>query len=93
MYEESLTLKSFDIHDTTFPHVPYKLLPTTKNILGARRFFSLFLCFFHFHRTLFRGLAGVLRGLAGVLRGLAGVLRESRKFFQTLFLYIHLFVY
>ena len=65
--------------------MPYKFLPPSNNILGARRF-SLFVSLFHFHRTLFRGLAGVLRGLAG---GLC----ESRKFFQTLFLYIHLFVY
>ena len=60
------------------PHAPYKLLSPSKNILGARRFFSLFVTFFHFHRTLFRGLAGVLRGLAGALR-------ESRKFFKLSF--------
>ena len=31
---------------TSFPHAPYKLLPPSKNILGARRFFSLFVCLF-----------------------------------------------
>ena len=51
-------LKSFDIHYTSFPHEYYKLLPDHKNILGGRRFFFLFVCFFHFHRTLFRGHAG-----------------------------------
>ena len=47
-------LESFDIHYTSVPQSPYKHPPSIKNILGARRFFSLF----HFHRTLFRGLAG-----------------------------------
>ena len=67
---------------------PYKLLPVINNILGARRFFLLcffvcfFVSFFHFHRTLFVGLREFCVGL-----------REPRKFFQTLFLYIHLFVY
>ena len=32
-------LKSFDIHRTSFPHAPYKLLPPNKNILGACHFF------------------------------------------------------
>ena len=44
------------IHYTSFLHVLYKLLPPNKNILGARHFFSVSL--FHFHHTLFRGLAG-----------------------------------
>ena len=58
---------------------PYKsLLP--QNFLMRQSFFSstFFLSFFHFHHTLFRGLAG-----ARVNPG---------RFFQTLFLYIHLFV-
>ena len=46
-------LKSFDIHATSIPHAPYKLPPSIKNILGARRFFFSF----HFQRTLFCGLA------------------------------------
>ena len=41
-------LKSFDIHDTSFPYAPYKLLPFIKNILGAHRFFSFFLLSFIF---------------------------------------------
>ena len=43
-------------------------------IIYASILFSLFVCFFHFHRTLFRGLAGVLR--------------ESRKFFSNS-LFVH----
>ena len=34
------------------------LLSITLNFLHARRFFFFFVCFFHFHRTPFRGLAG-----------------------------------
>ena len=49
-------LKSFDIHDTSSLHAHYKLLPSTKNILGTHRFFLSTL--FHFHCTLFRGLVG-----------------------------------
>ena len=55
----SLVNVLFDIHDTSFPYAPYKLLPSIKNILGARRFLFLsfyFLSFFYFHRTLFVGL-------------------------------------
>ena len=44
-----LELKLFDIHYTSFPHAPYKLLPPNKNILGAHRFFSLFLLSFSSH--------------------------------------------
>ena len=41
--------KSFDIHDTSFPHAPYKLLPSIKNILGAHAsFFSCFIFIAHF---------------------------------------------
>ena len=36
-------LKSFDIHYMSFPHAPYKLLPSIKNILGTRCFFFYFL--------------------------------------------------
>ena len=54
-----------------------------KTFIRTRRFFScffvsLFVCFFHFHRTLFRGHMG-----ACVNPG---------SFFQTLFLCIHFFV-
>ena len=78
-------LKLFDIHGTSFLHAPYKLLPPSQNIVGARRFFSLFVSFIF--------IAHFFVGLREFLCGFAGVLRESRKFFQTLFLYIHLFVY
>ena len=44
-------LKLFDIHDTSFPYAPYKLLPSIKNILGTVIFFFLS-TFFYFHRTL-----------------------------------------
>ena len=52
-----IDLKLFDIHDTSFPRAPYKLLPFIKNILGAHGFFLCFY-FFHFYRTLTCGLAG-----------------------------------
>ena len=48
-------LESFDIHYTSVPQSPYKHPPSIKNILGARCFFS---SLFHFHCTLFCGLAG-----------------------------------
>ena len=43
-----------DIHGTSIPHVPYKLLPSIKNILGARCFFSCFI----FIARFYHGLAG-----------------------------------
>ena len=44
------------INCTAFPLAPYKLPPSINNILRARHFFLV--CFFHFHRTLFRGFVG-----------------------------------
>ena len=70
-------LKFVEIGSASLQIWPYKILPSTKIFLRGRRFFFL-LSFFHFHRTLFSWACGSLR--------------ESRKFFQTLFLYIHLFV-
>ena len=55
-------LKSFDIHDTSFPHAPYKLLPSIKNVLGTR---CLFLSTFIFI-ALFCGLAGACMNLESI---------------------------
>ena len=49
-------LKSFDIHDTSFLHAPYKLLLSIKKYFRCLLFFLVSL--FHFHHTVFRGLAG-----------------------------------
>ena len=50
-------LKSFDIHGMSSLNAPYKFLPSIKIILGTHHFF-LSTFYFHFHRTLFCGLAG-----------------------------------
>ena len=42
-------LKSFDIHYTSFPRVPYELLSSIKNILDA----IVFSIYFHFHHAPF----------------------------------------
>ena len=53
-----IVLKLVDIHGTSFLCVSYKGRPSINNIFTcASFFFSLFLCLFHFHRTLFRGLS------------------------------------
>ena len=39
-------LKSFDTHDMSFPHAPYKLLPSIKNVLGTRCFSFIFITHF-----------------------------------------------
>ena len=60
-------LKSFDIHSTSFPHVPYKLLPPIKKYFRRLSFFFLF----HFHRTLLSWACGSLQ------------LREPQKIFSN----------
>ena len=55
-----IDLRFFAINHIAFPQAPYKLTPSINNIFTHASFFSLFLIlyFFHFHCTLFRGLAG-----------------------------------
>ena len=62
---------------TSFPHAPYKLFLPSKNILGAHHFFPNSSTFnFIAHRELVNG----------------SFFQTLWKFFQTLFLCIHLFV-
>ena len=50
-------LKFGKTHPTNFLCVPYKLLPPIKSILMHKSHFSFFVSF-HFHHTIFHGLAG-----------------------------------
>ena len=45
MYQQSMSWSRLVSINTSFPHESYKFLPAHKNILGARRFFFLLLCF------------------------------------------------
>ena len=51
-----MCLRFFAINRGAFPLAPYKLPPSINNIFTHALFFLVSL--FHFHRTLFRGLAG-----------------------------------
>ena len=54
-----IDLRFFAIDHTAFPEAPYKFPPSINNIFTcASYFFFVSNTFFHFHRTLFRGLAG-----------------------------------
>ena len=75
MYEDIGDLKSFDIwrHDTSFPHAPYKLLPSIKKYFRCLSFILVSL--FHFHRTLFCGL--LIQTVSNQLPYLAKLLGEK----------------
>ena len=75
---ESLTRSLFQSFSSVFCMHPIKCFLPSITFLCARRFFYFLVCFFRFHCTLFRGLAGACM--------------NSGKFFQTLFLCIHFFV-
>ena len=53
----TINLRFFAIDHTAFPQVPYKLPSCINNIFTCASFYF-FVCFFHFHCTLFRVLAG-----------------------------------
>ena len=76
LFEESISRSSSTSIQPFFRYSLINAFLSPQKFLRSSRFFLL--CFFYFHRTLFSGACGSFR--------------EPRKFFQTLFLYIHLFV-